>query len=48
MLSLRKEKEYAHQLEKELEKMKESRGVHNDTELTGDDLKELIEIYRQK
>jgi pyruvate, orthophosphate dikinase len=36
------------QLEKELEKMKESRGVHNDTDLTADDLKELIEIYRAK
>jgi pyruvate, orthophosphate dikinase len=36
------------QLEKELEKMKESRGVHNDTDLTSDDLKELIEIYRAK
>ena len=36
------------QLEKELHKMKESRGVHNDTELTADDLKELIEIYKAK
>jgi pyruvate,orthophosphate dikinase len=36
------------QLEKELEKMKQSRGVHNDTELSADDLKELIEIYRTK
>ena len=36
------------QLEKELEKMKESRGVQNDTELTADDLKGLIEIYRAK
>ena len=36
------------QLEKELEKMKNARGVHNDTELTADDLKELIEIYKAK
>jgi pyruvate,orthophosphate dikinase len=36
------------QLEKELHKMKESRGVHNDTDLTSDDLKELIEIYKAK
>ncbi len=36
------------QLEKELHKMKESRGVHADTDLTADDLKELIEIYKAK
>ncbi len=36
------------QLEKELEKMKEARGVHMDTDLTADDLKELIEIYKAK
>jgi len=36
------------QLEKELEKMKESCGVHADTDLTADDLKELIEIYKSK
>ncbi len=36
------------QLEKELHKMKEARGVHNDTDLTADDLKELIEIYKAK
>lgn len=36
------------QLEKELHKMKEARGVHADTELTADDLKELIEIYKAK
>ena len=36
------------QLEKELEKMKESRGVHADTDLTAEDLKELIEIYKVK
>jgi pyruvate,orthophosphate dikinase len=36
------------QLEKELEKMKQKRGVHQDTELTADDLKELIEIYKAK
>src|SRR3989339_1850387 len=35
------------QLEKELHKMKEARGVHADTDLTSDDLKELIEIYRR-
>ncbi len=37
-----------HQLEKELEKMKQSRGVKNDTELNADDLKELVEIYKAK
>ena len=36
------------QLEKELHKMKETRGVHADTDLTADDLKELIEIYKVK
>ncbi|MBI1939791.1 MAG: pyruvate, phosphate dikinase [Ignavibacteriales bacterium] len=36
------------QLEKELHKMKESRGVQNDTDLTAEDLKELIEIYKAK
>jgi pyruvate,orthophosphate dikinase len=36
------------QLEKELHKMKESRGAHADTDLTADDLKELIEIYKAK
>lgn len=36
------------QLEKELEKMKESRGVTSDTGLTADDLKELVEIYKAK
>ena len=36
------------QLEKELHKMKESKGVHSDTDLTADDLKELIEIYKGK
>ncbi len=35
-------------LEKELEKMKESRGVKDDTDLTADDLKELVEIYLKK
>lgn len=35
-------------LEKELENMKEKRGVHSDTDLTSEDLKELIEIYRAK
>ena len=36
------------QLEKELHKMKVARGVHADTDLTADDLKELIEIYKAK
>ncbi len=36
------------QLEAELHKMKETRGVHADTDLTSDDLKELIEIYKAK
>ncbi|MGA2623509.1 MAG: pyruvate, phosphate dikinase [Bacteroidota bacterium] len=37
-----------HQLETELEKMKQRRGVHQDTELSADDLKELVEIYKLK
>ena len=36
------------QLEKELHKMKAVRGVENDTDLTADDLKELIETYKAK
>lgn len=36
------------QLEKELEKMKEKRGVEQDTGLTADDLKELVDIYKEK
>jgi pyruvate, orthophosphate dikinase len=36
------------QLEGELHKMKEARGAKNDTDLTADDLKELIEIYKAK
>ncbi|MEW6506639.1 MAG: pyruvate, phosphate dikinase [Bacteroidota bacterium] len=36
------------QLEKEFHKMKEARGVHNDTDLSADDLAELIEIYKKK
>ncbi len=36
------------QLEKELHKMKEARGVQADTDLSADDLKELIEIYKAK
>ena len=36
------------QLERELEKMKQARGVSQDTELTADDLKELCEIYKAK
>ena len=34
------------QLEKELHNIKESRGAKSDTDLTADDLKELIEIYK--
>ncbi|MDI6767999.1 MAG: pyruvate, phosphate dikinase, partial [Bacteroidota bacterium] len=36
------------QLEKELGKMKEKRGVHQDTDLTADDLNELVEVYKIK
>lgn len=36
------------QLERELHKMKEDRGVFSDTQLTADDLKELIAIYKKK
>jgi len=36
------------QLEKELDKMKKARKVTTDTDLTADDLKELIEIYKVK
>ncbi|MDD5686310.1 MAG: pyruvate, phosphate dikinase [Elusimicrobia bacterium] len=36
------------QLEKELHKMKEKRGVKQDTDLTAEDLKELVEIYKAK
>ncbi len=36
------------QLEKELHNIKESRGAKLDTDLTSDDLKELIEIYKAK
>ncbi len=36
------------QLERELHKMKEARGAKSDTDLTSDDLKELIEIYKAK
>ncbi|HCY74290.1 MAG TPA: pyruvate, phosphate dikinase [Ignavibacteriales bacterium] len=36
------------QLEKALHNMKESRGAKADTDLTSDDLKELIEIYKAK
>ena len=34
------------QLERELHKMKKARNVEQDTDLTADDLKELIEIYK--
>jgi pyruvate,orthophosphate dikinase len=36
------------QLERELHKMKKARGVKNDVELSADDLKELVEIYKVK
>ncbi|NLX05413.1 MAG: pyruvate, phosphate dikinase [Phycisphaerae bacterium] len=36
------------QLERELNKMKRERGVKNDVDLTADDLKELIDIYKAK
>lgn len=36
------------QLEQELHKMKEARGVYSDTQLTAADLKALIEIYKKK
>lgn len=36
------------QLEAELHKMKEAKGYQSDTELTADDLKELVEIYKAK
>ncbi|MGK9476572.1 pyruvate, phosphate dikinase [Melioribacter sp. OK-6-Me] len=36
------------QLEAELEKMKEAKGYQSDVDLTADDLKELVEIYKAK
>ncbi len=36
------------QLEHELRKLKEARGVHEDTELSADDLRGLIETYKKK
>jgi pyruvate,orthophosphate dikinase len=36
------------QLEKELEKMKQKKGVKLDTELDAEDLKELVKIYKKK
>src|ERR1035437_3527391 len=36
------------QLERELHKMKEARGVYSDTQLTAEDLKALIDIYKKK
>jgi len=36
------------QLEQELHKMKEFKGYHSDTQLTADDLKALIDIYKKK
>jgi len=34
-------------LESTLEDLKEARGVHQDTELTGDDLEELVAVYKK-
>lgn len=34
-------------LEAQLEDLKEARGVHNDTDLDGDDLRELVDVYKQ-
>jgi pyruvate,orthophosphate dikinase len=34
-------------LEANLEDLKEARGVHEDTKLTGDDLKELVAVYKE-
>ncbi|MBI2963182.1 MAG: pyruvate, phosphate dikinase [Deltaproteobacteria bacterium] len=36
------------QLERELERLKESRGVRQDTELSADDLRALIDVYKSK
>ncbi len=36
------------QLEHELHKMKDAKGYKSDTDLTADDLKELVEIYKEK
>ncbi|MGB9696043.1 MAG: pyruvate, phosphate dikinase [Ignavibacteria bacterium] len=36
------------QLELELQKIKEEKGYSSDTELTADDLKKLVEIYKEK
>jgi pyruvate,orthophosphate dikinase len=36
------------QLERELERMKKARGVELDTELSAEDLRELVEIYKAK
>jgi pyruvate,orthophosphate dikinase len=33
-------------LESNLEDLKEARGVHQDTDLTGEDLKELVQVYK--
>ena len=37
-----------HQLENELSNMKNEKGYKNDTELTADDLKQLVDIYKSK
>src|SRR5262245_49604587 len=36
------------QLERELERVKHAKGVKEDTELSADDLRDLIEVYKQK
>ncbi|MBI5529399.1 MAG: pyruvate, phosphate dikinase [Deltaproteobacteria bacterium] len=36
------------QLERELEKMKQDKGVKHDTDLSGDDLKKLVDTYKSK
>ena len=36
------------QLEKELQKMKDAKGVSDDTELDADDLKKLVSVYKKK
>lgn len=36
------------QLEKELHKMKEAKGYQSDSDLTAEDLKELVEVYKAK
>ncbi len=37
-----------HQLEREMQKLKDAKGYKQDTDLTADDLKELVETYKAK